>query len=94
MSEKITIVIQMDGNYPDISSGIVSFENSKTGTKISIRPADLESGIYGIKSITMSSPTTKRLMGFWRRLYYSSYFYGKIFHRHGTNSGRLVRRRS
>ena len=46
MSEKTTIVIQMDGNYPDISSGIVSFENSKTGTKISVRPADLESGIY------------------------------------------------
>jgi len=55
MEDLTTIVIQMDGNYPDISSGIVSFENSKTGTKISVRPADLESGIYGIKSITMDS---------------------------------------
>jgi len=55
MEDLTTIVIQMDGNYPDISSGIVSFENSKTGAKISLRPADLESGIYGIKSITMDS---------------------------------------
>jgi hypothetical protein len=50
------VIIQMDGNYPDISSGIVSFENTRTGTKISIKaPEDLESGIYGIKSITMDS---------------------------------------
>lgn len=55
MSEKITIVLQMDGNYPDISSGIVSFENSKTSTSISIRAADLESGVYGVKNITMDS---------------------------------------
>jgi len=55
---KITVVIQMDGNYPNISSGIVSFENAKTGAKISIKaPEDLESGVYGIKSIVMDPGT-------------------------------------
>jgi len=53
MSE-INVIIQMDENYPDISSGIVSFKNGKTGAKVSIKALDdLESGIYGIKSITM-----------------------------------------
>ena len=55
MSE-ITVILQMDGNYPDIYSGIVSFENAKTGSKVSIKaPSDLESGVYGIKSITMDT---------------------------------------
>jgi len=51
---KSTVIIQMDGNYPDISSGIVSFENMRTSASVKISaPKDLESGIYGIKSITM-----------------------------------------
>jgi len=55
MSE-ITVILQMDGNYPDIYSGIVSFENPKTGAKVSIKaPEDLESGVHGIKSITMDT---------------------------------------
>ena len=53
---KVTVILQMDGNYPDIYSGIVSFENPKTGAKVSIKtPEDLESGIYGIRSITMDT---------------------------------------
>lgn len=53
---KSPVIIQMDENYPDISSGIVSFENTRTGTKISIKaPDDFLRGIYGIKSITMDS---------------------------------------
>jgi len=54
MSE-ITVVLQMDGNYPNISSGIVCFENTRTGAKVSIRAADLENGIHGIKSIVMDT---------------------------------------
>lgn len=52
MSE-ISVVLQMEGNYPSISSGVVSFENTRTGSKISIRAKDLGSGIHGIKSIVM-----------------------------------------
>ena len=67
------VIIQMDGNYPDISSGIISFSNAKTGKFVSLKaPQDFLSGIYGVKSITMSSPTTKRLMGFWRGLHHIS----------------------
>ena len=54
MSE-ITIVLRMDGNYPNISSGIVFFENPKTGAKVSIRAKDLKSGIHSIKSIVMDT---------------------------------------
>jgi len=44
----------MDGIYPDISSGIISFENPRTGTEIKIKaPEDLQRGTYGIRSITM-----------------------------------------
>ena len=51
---KVTVILQMDGNYPDIYSGIVSFENAKTGAKVSIKaPEDLERSVCGIKSITM-----------------------------------------
>jgi len=49
------LIIQMDGNYPSISSGIVSFENTRTLSSISIRAADSPSGIYGIKSIVMDT---------------------------------------
>lgn len=50
----LSVTLQMDGNYPDISSGVVSFENVRTDTKISlVIPNDLESEIYGIRSITM-----------------------------------------
>ena len=49
------LIIQMDGNYPNISSGIVSFENTRTLSSISIRAADSPSGIYGIKSIVMDT---------------------------------------
>jgi len=50
------VIIQMDGNYPDISSGIVSFENMRTSASVKISaPKDLFFGIYGIKSITMDS---------------------------------------
>ncbi len=54
MSE-ITVILQMDGNYPDISSGIVSFENPETGAKVSIRAVDLRKGVHGIKSIVMDT---------------------------------------
>jgi len=54
MSE-ITVVLQMDGNYPTISSGIVFFENTKTSAKISIRAKDLKSGIHSIKNIVMDT---------------------------------------
>lgn len=44
----------MDGIYPDISSGIISFENPRTGTEIRIKaPEDLQRGAYGIRSVTM-----------------------------------------
>jgi len=50
------VIIQMDGNYPDISSGIISFSNAKTGKSVSLKaPQDFLSGIYGVKSITMDS---------------------------------------
>ncbi len=51
----ITVVLQMEGNYPSISSGIVSFENGITGAKVSIRAKDLEGGVQGIKSIVMDT---------------------------------------
>jgi len=44
----------MDGIYPDISSGIISFRNPRTETEIRIKaPEDLQRGAYGIRSITM-----------------------------------------
>jgi len=49
------VIVQMDGNYPNISSGIVYFENTLTGSKISIRAADLKNGVHGIKSIVMDT---------------------------------------
>ena len=52
---KITVILQMEGNYPNISSGIVFFENTRTGAKVSIKAADLESEIHGIKSIVMDT---------------------------------------
>ena len=52
---EITVILQMDGDYPNISSGIVSFENANTGTKISIRAADLAGGAHSIKSIVMDT---------------------------------------
>lgn len=52
MSE-ISVVLQMEGNYPSISSGVVSFENTRTGSKVSIRAKDLGSGIHDIKSIVI-----------------------------------------
>jgi len=54
MSE-ITVVLQMDGNYPNISSGIVFFENTRTGAKVSIRAKDLKIGVHSIKSIVMDT---------------------------------------
>jgi hypothetical protein len=52
----MSIILEMDGNYPDISSGVVSFENARTGTKLTIElPKDLLSGIYGLRSITMDT---------------------------------------
>jgi len=54
MSE-IAVVLQMDGNYPNISSGIVCFENTRTGAKVSIRAKDLKSGIHGLKHIVMDT---------------------------------------
>lgn len=52
----MSMIIEMDGNYPDLSSGIVSFENVRTGTKLTIElPKDIVSGIYGIRSITMDT---------------------------------------
>lgn len=52
----MAVTLHMDKNYPDVSSGIVSFENVRTGTKVSIKaPEDLESGAYGIKSITIDT---------------------------------------
>lgn len=44
----------MDGIYPDISSGIISFRNPRTETEIRIEaPEDLQRGTYGIRNITM-----------------------------------------
>lgn len=52
----VTTTLKMDEGYPNISAGIVSFENTRTGTKVSIRaPENLESGIYGIQSVTMDT---------------------------------------
>ncbi|MCK4390537.1 MAG: hypothetical protein KAV83_09910 [Desulfobacterales bacterium] len=52
----MSIILEMDGNYPDIFSGIVSFENARTGMKLTIElPKDVVSGIYGIRSITMDT---------------------------------------
>jgi len=49
----VTITLKMDEDHPDISSGIVFFENTRTSTKVSLKiPEDLESGIHGIQSIT------------------------------------------
>jgi peptidyl-tRNA hydrolase len=50
------IIIKMEGNYPDISSGVIIFENANTGQKIRIKaPEDLRSGKYGIRSITLDT---------------------------------------
>ena len=54
MSE-ITVILQMDGNYPSISSGTVSCENPETGAKVSIKATDLKSEVYGINNIVMDT---------------------------------------
>jgi len=89
MSEKITIVIQLDGNYPDISSGIVSFENSKTGR------GAMRCARPSAQDFHQTRRFSKRYLwyqkyhhGFWRRLYYTSrrfcysfrYFSTRRFH--------------
>ena len=52
----VNVTLKIDDGYSDISSGIVSFENTRTGTKVSIRaPEDLKSDIYRIQSITMDT---------------------------------------
>ena len=52
----LTVTLKMDEDYPDISSGLVSFENTRTSTSVSIKsPEDLESGLHGISSITMDT---------------------------------------
>jgi len=52
----VTVTLKMDEDYPDISSGIVSFENARTGTKVNIKaPEDFKNSIYGIQSITMDT---------------------------------------
>lgn len=51
-----SITLQIDGVYPDIVSGVISFQNGRTGTKVALRaPADLISGAYVIRSVTMDS---------------------------------------
>jgi len=67
----MAVTLHMDKNYPDVSSGIVSFENVRTGTKVSIKaPEDLESGVYGIKSITIDTGAACTILpeGFAERL--------------------------
>jgi hypothetical protein len=45
----MSIILAMDGNHPDISSGTVSFENTRTGAKILLYlPEDVINGVYGI----------------------------------------------
>ena len=56
------LIIQMDGNYPNISSGIVSCENTRTLSSISIRAADFESGIYLIFSIVMDTGASSTIL--------------------------------
>lgn len=50
----MSVVIAMDGNYPDVSSGTISFENRRTGAKTIMElPKDVVNFVYGIRSITM-----------------------------------------
>ena len=40
----ISVTLQMDGNYPDISSGMVSFENVRTDIKIKRLKLEVDTG--------------------------------------------------
>jgi len=50
----MAVTLRMDQTYPDITSGVVSFKNLRTGTMVNIKaPEDLEEVTYGVRSITM-----------------------------------------
>jgi hypothetical protein len=50
----MAITIQMEGIYPNLSSGRLFFENLATGTRIEFNiPKDLETNAYGIREITL-----------------------------------------
>ena len=50
------VTLRMEGEYPSISSGIISFKNAETGVEVRIQaPNDLKALTYGISSIVMDS---------------------------------------
>jgi len=52
VNEKITL--QMDGNYPNICSGIISFKNIRTGAEVTIQtPKEL--GSFDVSNIVIDS---------------------------------------
>jgi hypothetical protein len=54
VTDKVSVILKMDGAYPDISSGIISFTNGITGAEVRIKaPDDLKSRAYGLSSVTM-----------------------------------------
>lgn len=54
MNENKKVTLQMEGNYPNLSSGVVSFRNLRTRSEFLIQiPSHLKS--YGISSITLDS---------------------------------------
>ena len=56
----MSVTLAMNGNYPDIYSGSITFLNTRTGDKVSLTmPKDVESGVYEIrneKGIRISPP--------------------------------------
>jgi hypothetical protein len=37
MKSNVTVILQMERNYPTVSSGIVSFKNVRTGAEVKIQ---------------------------------------------------------
>jgi hypothetical protein len=56
MRAKRKVTLQMEGEYPSISSGVISFKNVETGAEVRIQaPNDLKALTYGISSIVIDS---------------------------------------
>jgi len=52
----MSVTLAMDGNYPDIYSGFITFLNTRTGAKVSLElPKDVEGGVYEISSVTVDT---------------------------------------
>lgn len=52
----MSVILQMEEGYPNISSGTICFENVRSGKAIAIKaPGDLKANSYGVKSIVMDS---------------------------------------